>query len=300
METNILLRAVAIVLVVGTHMSLFHFLGGAHLLLVLAGWSFARFCVPRGDDAGSPSRRILRSAVRVAIPSMLWIAWRTTSQADTGLVNALLVGGYAGKPWTMAYWFIEVLVHILLAASLLYAVPAVRRLDQRHPLVLPLLVLAAGFAVRLATLEPPGQVHWWFTHQVFWCFALGWLAQRSSTWRHKLFVLAAAALMLPSYFLDPTRIGIVLVGLALVLFLPHVRLPWLLARAVGVIAGASLYIYLTHYALVPQATIHFGPFAATLISLGLGVIAWLAVEFATRRLRSWRPGRTPASSPSTV
>jgi len=297
-ETNIVLRAAAIVLVVGTHMGLFTVLGGAHLLLVLAGWSFARFCLPQ--DERSPSRRILRSTARVAIPSMLWIAWRATSQWDTGVASALLVSGYAGPPLTIAYWFIEVLVHILLLLSLLYAVPAVRRFDQRYAFAVPLLVLAVGCGLRFVTLQPPGEVPWWLTHNVLWLFALGWLAQRTSTWPQRLGVLAVAALMLSTYFADELRIAVVLGGLALVLALPRIRLPRPLARTVGVLAAASLYIYLTHYALIPQTTTHLGPLAATLIGLGLGVVMWLAVEFGARKLSCWRPGRSRASSPSSV
>lgn len=285
-ETNILLRAVAIVLVVGTHMGLFTMLGGAHLLLVLAGWNFSRFCVPRHEPA--PSRRVLRAAARVAVPSMLWIAWRATSQWDTGVPSALLFSGYVGPPLTIAYWFIEVLVHILLVLSLLYAVPAVRRFDQRHALALPLSVLAAGYAARLVELQPPGEVPWWLTHQVLWLFALGWLAQRTHTLSQRLAVLATALVLLLGYFADPWRSGLVLAGLAAVLLIPHVRLPRVPARAIGLLAAASLYVYLTHYALIPWVPMHVGPLAATAIGLVQGVVMWFVVEAVIRAARRGR------------
>jgi hypothetical protein len=287
-ETNIVLRGLAILLVVGTHLGLFTVLGGAHLLLALAGWTFGRFCVPRGATDGAPHRRILRSMLRIAVPSMLWIAWRATSQADTGVVNALLYSGYVGKPWTIAYWFIEVLVQILLALSILFAIPAVRRFDQRHRFALPLLVLAAGGALRLVGFLPPGEVDWWLTHQVVWLFALGWLAQRTRTATERLLVLAVATLLLLTYFTDVWRNGLVLAGLAAVLFVPRVRLPQPLARPIGVVAGASLYIYLTHYALIPQVPIAVGGWLATGVALAVGIGTWYVVEAATRSTRELR------------
>ncbi|MGH3758947.1 AMP-binding protein [Actinophytocola sp.] len=299
-ETSIVLRALAILLVIGTHLGLYHLMGGAHLLLVLAGWSFGRFCVPRGEAEGAPSRRIARSMLRVAVPSMLWIAWRATSQWDTGVVSALLVSGYVGKPWTIAYWYIEVLVHILLALSLLFAVPAVRRFDQRHRLALPLLVLAAGCVLRLVGFLPPGAVLWWLTHQVLWVFALGWLAQRTRTVTEQLLVLAAAVVMMFGYFTDPWRNSVVLVGLAAVLFIPRTRLPRLLARPIGLVASASLYIYLTHYMLIPQVPVAVGSWLATGIALTIGIVIWLGAEAATRGardlLRSARWGEWPRTS----
>lgn len=298
-ETNILLRAAAIVLVVGTHMGLWKVLGGAHLLLVLAGWSFARFCLPREAGADSRSGRILRSAIRVAIPSMLWIAWRATSQFDTDWHSAVLVSGYFGPDYlTIAYWFAEVLVHILLLMSLLFAIPAVRRLDQRYPFALPLLVLAAAYVVRLATQQPLGLVAWWQTHLVIWFFALGWLAQRAVTRSQKVLTLVLTAVMLFGYFLHLSRAALVLGGVVLVLALPVVRIPRVLARVIGVVAAASLYIYLTHYALIPAVPNALGPVAATVIGVVLGIVAWRAVELITAATRRVRHGRQRVAAPT--
>ena len=41
-ETNVVLRALAIVLITGSHIHLFSVLGGAHVLLGIAGYNFAR------------------------------------------------------------------------------------------------------------------------------------------------------------------------------------------------------------------------------------------------------------------
>ena len=65
-ETSVVLRALSIVMVVGTHIKLFTVSGGAHLLLGIAGYNYARF-------RGGPADRF-RSIARIAVPSMVWLA----------------------------------------------------------------------------------------------------------------------------------------------------------------------------------------------------------------------------------
>ena len=48
LETNVLLRALAIVMIVGSHANLFVLLGGAHVLLGVAGFNFGRFHLTDG------------------------------------------------------------------------------------------------------------------------------------------------------------------------------------------------------------------------------------------------------------
>ena len=65
MDTTIVLRAVAIVLIVLEHADVIKILGGAHILLAVAGFNFGRFL------AGQPSRR--GNARRRC--STAWLAW---------------------------------------------------------------------------------------------------------------------------------------------------------------------------------------------------------------------------------
>ena len=60
----------------------------------------------------------------------------------------------------------------------------------------------------------------------------------------------AAALTI-GFFGQAHREVIVLGGFLLMLWVPHVRLSQWLARAAGVLAGASLYVYLTHWQVYP-------------------------------------------------
>ena len=45
LDTSVALRAVAILLIVGSHAGVFELWGGAHILLAVAGFNFGRFCL---------------------------------------------------------------------------------------------------------------------------------------------------------------------------------------------------------------------------------------------------------------
>ena len=65
LETPLVLRALAILLVVGSHLGAYDIRGGAHVLMVLAGYSYARFSL----DAPDRTRRSLRSLGRIMLPA---------------------------------------------------------------------------------------------------------------------------------------------------------------------------------------------------------------------------------------
>jgi len=65
--------------------------------------------------------------------------------------------------------------------------------------------------------------------------------------------------------------AIVLGGFLLMLWLPHVSLPPVLARAAGVLAGASLFIYLTHWQVYPALEDAGHQWLALVASLTVGI-----------------------------
>jgi acyl-coenzyme A synthetase/AMP-(fatty) acid ligase len=269
-ETNIVLRALAITLIVGTHVGLMKVLGGAHLLLIVSGWMFARFCLsPKGT-----SRGILRTAARIAVPSSLVLLERMMFGTNIGLPNVLLVNNYV-RTGAQGYWYVEALVQILLLCALALAVPAIRNLERRHGYAFALVVLAGAllvtlFAVNRVTLPEREMA----THGVAWFFALGWLAHRSVKGWQKLLVVGITLLTVPGYFGDPIRESVILIGLTLLLFVPRLVLPRLVLLLVGPIASASLYIYLTHYGILQWALPEVARGLAMVMCLAFGVLLW--------------------------
>lgn len=274
-ETDIVLRAIAITLIVGTHVGLFTIMGGAHLLLVIAGWSFARF----GLSHARPSGAILRSTTRIAIPSMAWLTYRMFVSDNVTPANVFLVNNYLDTG-TWAYWFIEVLVQILLFLAIVFAIPGVANFERRHRFGFAFTGLCAAVAV-LVLLESTGVTPEWglSTHGVLWFFMLGWMAQRATTGTRKCVVLGVCLLLVPDFLGHPLREIVVMGGVLALMVVPRLVVPKPLVRLVGLLAGASLYIYLTHYAVYLSLLPYLPLLPVVAITLAIGVVAWRGAEW---------------------
>jgi len=273
LETSVALRASAIVCVVGSHIpNLFTIKGGAHLLLGVAGYNFARFHLTRREHSAR-LRGVWRGIGRIAVPSMAWITLALLLTADYGPANTVLLNSVLGphdgrSEWH--FWFIEALVYILVIAGTALAVPAVHRAVDRYPFALPLGLAALGLVTRydLAGLRERGHVP--SAVIVFWLFALGWAAARASTRGQRIAVTVAVLATVPGFFGEPYREGFIVAGMALLIWVPSLPSRASLNRVAAVLAGASLYIYLTHWQVYPRLADH-PPLVALAASLAVGV-----------------------------
>ncbi|HEY2191801.1 MAG TPA: AMP-binding protein [Actinomycetospora sp.] len=304
LEAVVVLRALAIVLVVGEHDHLWDWLGGAHLLLAMAGWTFSRFLLTRTDGpaTGLPGR-ILRSAALIAVPSSLWILLRATMTGSVHYADALLLGSVF-HPLVQGYWFVDSLVQILVVMAVLFAVPAVRRYERRHRFGLPAIVLAASLTLRtVPSYDHTVVSDLYSTHLVMWLFALGWMLHRATTLPQRLVTVASALVLVPIFFgSEYERAAIVLVGLLVLLFVDRIRVPRALVAPITAIAGASLGIYLTHFALLPLLSVGVPPAVLVVLGLALGIVVWklgnAAVRQAVRHLsRRGLVAAPPTASP---
>ncbi len=275
-ETNVVLRALAIVMIVGSHANVFALAGGAHVLLSLAGFNMARFHLTSNPRA-SRVRHLAASVARVAVPSIAWIAAVALVTRDYPWPTVTLLNGVFGPDvWTEPawyFWFVEALVWSLVALTLVLAVPAVDRLDRRHPFWLAMGAVGLGLLPRfeVAGLGGAGdRIHAGLV--VFWLFALGWAAAKASRPMHRVVVSVVAITATPGFFADAQREGIVVAGLLLLVWLPTLRVPRVLVPGLGILAASSLYIYLTHWQVYPHLE-HRVPVLALLASLAVGIVA---------------------------
>jgi hypothetical protein len=275
LESVIVLRALAIVLVVGEHDHMWTWLGGAHLLLAIAGWTFSRFLLTRTDDTSRLPARILRSAALIAVPSSLWILLRATMTDSVHYADALLLGSVF-HPLVQGYWFVDSLVQILVVMAALFAVPAARRFECRHRFGLPAIVLAASLTLWLIpSFDRTVPSDLYSTHLVLWLFVLGWLLHRAATVPQRAFAVLAAVLLVPPFFGTAyEHAAIVLGGLLVLLFVDRIPVPRALAAPVTAVAGASLGIYLTHFALLPLQSVGVPAAVLVVIDLVVGIVAW--------------------------
>ena len=299
LETSVAIRAIAAVLIVGTHAQLFAISGGAHLLLGVVGFNLARFHLtdsPRSERV----RGILRTLRRVVLVSIAWIGLVYLVTNDYALRQVFLLHYLIGPLENNNYWFIEAFAYITLAVCGLLAVPSIDRLERRYPFVLPMSLVLIGLVTRYQLI--PG-VHLRTPAVVFWLVALGWaIAKSTSTW-HRVVTTLAAVATVPGFFQNGPREAVVLVGLVLLAWVPRLPSVRVLNALGGLLAGASLYIYLTHWQVYPLLN-QRSALLATLASLAFGV-AFTAVLRTTRRrlpvraLR-WTVRPTLAVGPTTV
>ncbi len=295
METGVVLRAVAIVLIVGSHVGVFDVKGGAHLLLGVSGWAFARFVLSAHRDGhGGVSAAVLRGLARIAVPAVAWIAWRSSTEDDLDLANALLANQFL-DPAAWGYWYIESVSQILLVLAVVLAVPAVRRWERASPFVFSVAVLLAALGGRL--LPDTGNEfsdRLMSAHLVAWLFVLGWVVHRATTPAQRAVTAVLVVLSVPGFFDDPRRATVVTTGLLLLLLVPRVAVPRPLLRPAGAVAGASLAIYLTHYALYPELLPYLPPWLVVAACVLAGVLTWSVCTAGWRLLGTRvRPGRSP-------
>lgn len=292
-ETNVLLRALAVFLVVGSHVTLFDLRGGAHLLIGIAGYNFARFHLSNPEQI-SRLRAMATSIRRIIVPSMLWMALAVLLDSQYSFANVFFVHNFAmpdaeNPAWR--YWFVEALVYVLVFSVAVLAVPALHRAERRWPFGFVLAVLAVGLVFRYGLIETAtGPKAIYTPTMVLFVFALGWAIAKASTWPQRLLVLALIAATLPGYSENPTRVFVVIGGLALLALVPTVRVPSLVGRIAAGVAGASLYIYLTHWQVYPL----FGEakILALVGSMIFGAGLWFVVARASNRFAAATSARS--------
>ena len=280
-ETGIVLRAVAVLLILANHTHLADVPGGAHALLIAAGWNFARFqLTPR--ERASRVRGILRSATRVLVPSAVWIGGLALVSDGYSWHNPLMLqqvlGNHAQWSDQWHFWFIEVLLYFLVALAALLAIPALDRAERRWPFGVALGLVGLGLLTRYSVVVPDAGPYRGATAYVLvWLFALGWAAQKaSSTWQ-RLLVSAILVVTVPGFWADmPVREATIIGGALLLLWVPGIRLPRWLGLAAGTVASASLYVYLTHFMIYPHLMAYSSPLAIA-ACVAFGVAYWKAV-----------------------
>lgn len=315
-ETSVAVRAIAILLIVCTHMKVFRLAGGAHILLAVLGWNFARFqLLPH--DIPNRLRRSMATVSRIAIPTSLWIGFNMVVAGGYSLGAMFLVNNYLGDParrggrWE--YWYFETFVQVTIVLALVFSIGAVRRLERSGPFTFALGVLAVTWLFRFEIIELGHSYNEVFRpHTAASFIALGWCAQRASVLWQRLFVTALILVTTFGYFATvgyidqfDRELRIALLISALV-WIPSLRLPIPLVAVVGRIAAASMYIFLVHWQVWPLLTPLVNDRMAFLLTIAAGVLVWWAVEQGTRAVARWRRqrrddiGRNTSSQVSTA
>lgn len=297
-DAAVVLRALALLMIVVSHTDVWLVLGGAHVLLAVAGYNLARFTLV-APDPGRRTRRVLTALAGVVVPASLWIGACAFVTGAYRPETALLLNGILGDDrWSpdWHFWFLEALVWAYLGVAALLAVPAAHRWHRRHPFAFAVGVTLVALAARYALVGVEAEgTEKYAAGAVLWVPALGWAAAAARTHAQRVLVAVIALAGLTGFFADGQRELLVLASVLLLLWARPLPLPTWVATAARIVAGASLWVYLTHWQVYPGLEAAGHPVLAIGASLAVGIAAAAAYDALVGRLRHhWRSlSRTP-------
>lgn len=255
LESATLTRAFFMVCIVALHLDTFVYSnnwGAAYFLYMLAGYSFMRFQWPEISRTGKVST-IFGTIVRIAIPTVLMVAvmqlWVHYVELKPLLLISNLFDPYQYR--VAYYYFAEIYMQLLLVVAALFSFAAVRDAFRRNPMVSGTALIV--FAMVLSYLSE----RIWDTNYIYhrtpvwylWTVACGMLM--ASAFRRDLHSrLAAMAIVAIAVLMHhgwTSATYYICGGCALLLFWPELKVPAVLKRLVSEVAGASMFMYLSHY-----------------------------------------------------
>ncbi len=290
-EIPVLLRAAAITLIVISHTDLWIVMGGAHVLLAIAGFNLARFVLPV-TGRGRRARRLVAVTAAFAVPATLWIALAGQISGDYRPTTALYVNQWlGGDGWTLdrQFWFLENLVWGYLGLAVLLLMPIWNRWQRGRPFEFAVGVVLLTLALRYVAVGVHAEgVGEYTLAATLWCVGLGWAAAEARGTAHRVTVAVLAVAGTAGFFPDDPQRQAVLVGGMLLLLVPwSVRVPGPVVTIALHLASASMWIYLTHWQVYPELEAAGHQVLAVGASLALGVAAYQLQVRLTSRCRAW-------------
>ncbi|MBN9590206.1 MAG: acyl-CoA ligase (AMP-forming), exosortase A system-associated [Alphaproteobacteria bacterium 64-11] len=305
MAPDVLLRAAAILGVVSFHNRYSSLSGGVSLLFLLSGFSFARFTW--SSDPSQVRRSVLSTMSRIAFPTFLLLL---VFFLGDGIVHwsLLLFVDNLIEPQSPLWWegayFVQVLFQIFLLMGILASIPGVGAFGERRPFAFGLIFTAAAallnFALEMLVHSPvmnSGILPQYF----LWQFAIGWLVFASQRQTEKIAAMVILTACLALVYVARGRTGDfiltghapywLLLGSALLLWMPAIPMPRLIAAPILTIAKCTLFIYLFHWPFDVLAFrwfhVHGGPLGIA-IGLAGGIAVWVLYESLASLGRSLR------------
>ena len=254
-DTTVLLRAIGICAIVSTHMQLVWFPGGSHVLVAVAGYNLARFQLPiesmrdrvrAGLRTPCGSRRL-----RCCGPASACCSWAATAgRRCCSSTTTSPPAAHDGGRWH--YWFTEVFVQLTLAATVLLAIPLVRRWERRAQYLFPLVVFVLLLVFRYRWIELGAYANLRFrTQGVAWFFVMGWLAHQSTSTTKRIVTSVLCWYTVDGFFLGTDREMFITIAIVGVVWIRSVPLPRPLISVVATVAAASMWIYISHFRIFP-------------------------------------------------
>lgn len=303
LETVTLTRAFFMICIVALHTDAFIYSsnwGAAYFLVLLAGYSVARFQLPEIIRSGSVWT-LLGTIRYVAVPTILMDVFLEVFVSHTfELPSLLLVSNFADPEKIRGYtfYFIEFYVQLLVLVALLFSFRSVREAFRERPLLSAFILFLAVVAID-RTIE-----HFWNGDYNYhrtpwhygWCFALGMVIAAAKDTPARLFALALSLVTVFMVWQFTSAAYYVAGGCILIIFVRSVPVPARVKVVVAEIAGASMFMYLTHYQVISLVNKVFGeprPWLTLILSIIIGVVSsHIYARIDRKIMQSWLSIRT--------
>jgi hypothetical protein len=292
-ETEVILRVLAILAVVVNHASDLVVGGGAEVLMILAGYNLSRYQKAR-LATGQGLTVAWSFAQRIVAPYYLILIAYLVAKRTFDLPSLLLVSNFFGRFGSLIepFWFIEAMFQCFLVVAALSAAKPVARVIAANPWRFGLICLGVAIAVKCLTFNvlDHGRLANRTPDATLYLIALGWCVNEATTKARRWTmagVMAALVLVqivgIPRVFeAYPPPVNYAhaawLVGCAVgLLWIRRLMLPNFAHGIVGSIAAASFYIYLTHVVVLWVIYWRLGfhdLFTNLVASVLLGLLAW--------------------------
>ena len=306
-ETEVVIRMLAILAVVVNHASAFVVGGGAEVLMILAGYNLGRYQKTRLAE-GKGFTVALNFAQRILVPYYGILVAYLVLKRSFDVPSLLLISNFFGRFGSLIepFWFIEAIFQNFVIIALLSLVGPVRRAIAASPWRFGLTCLAVTLALKgLATgLLDHAELANRTPDATLFLLALGWCANEATDRPRRLLMTAIMggltivqvvgvphafeAYPPPINYSHAAWFVACTVGL---LWVRRLALPNILHAVVGAIASASFYIYLTHVMVlwIIYWRLDFRDLTTNLsASVALGLFAW----WAAGRLAEWRGSKS--------
>ncbi len=292
--TDVLFRAMAIIMVVAFHAG-YNTYGGNYFLILLAGINAARF-YSHSLFNGEWVRIAKGLFSRVVLPYYLVLFSYQIYKGRFALADWILFSNYVERDWGYflgSYWFIQALVQCIAFIAGLFLIPWIRRYAKTRPSAFGILLLGLALMMRfVASLIWADKSYLPYTMpMVFYLFSLGWCIHYAQSHWQRIAVTGLLLVLIP-LFCNHTLpiIGVSLIGSLLVIWKHRIKIPRFLHLPISRIAAAVFYIYLIHGLPVHllTRTLQIGsPLLATVLGVVSGMLAW---QFVRSMIR-WRHQR---------
>jgi len=303
-DTDMLMRALAILLVVLHHATLWPIPGGAAALVMLVGYGLARFhgaALMRGETS-----RLLRALVaNLAVYAPL-VAGFSIARGEVLWPSLFLVGNLGiFDPKHMLpylYWFVEAYAQVMLIVAALFSLPWVRRQVAANPFAAGMTALVVTIAVKVLAPQvwAVGAVQIFTVSDVFYLAVFGWCVFHAQTARQRFLVFGIATMVFPfmaywggNWTGSWVKFMLQLACVAALLYAPRLTVPRQVAALALPVAAAGYHIYLFHRLvpelLLPQLELPWP--VMTTLSVVTGVLTGIAAFHTQKALTAWLANR---------